>query len=171
MINEEITTKIEEQIFLAKHYKDDITLYQLDTIIADILNVTSVFKSNDNELIALKNFQRLVYRIDSFEKDNIVSNNVILFVTVGFNIDGTKNLKDDFSNILLYNISAPNIYDLDDTEKKEEFNSWISWATVIDKSIRKEIDEHRDDYTNEELKELLKNYVVNGIDNPMKNDE
>ncbi|MCM1053861.1 MAG: hypothetical protein NC483_07815 [Ruminococcus sp.] len=162
---DEILEAVEEELAQATHFT--ITLRQLDSCIVKRLNVPSVFDDGDSKILALKNCQLLCYYLSI--KSDKVYHNTILVVNVRIDIDNTPNIKNDLSNCLLDDeILCCDIFDLDNREDKERFDSYTRYAVMLTNDIEAELE--KDIYKdNENLrKEVLKNYVDNGILEPKK---
>lgn len=145
--------------------RDNITVEGLDKLLSSqILKiglVPHIFNSDDKELIAMKNFQRLVYYL-KYVDDKEYSNSAFCLIFEA-NLEDSNNIKPDFSNCLVRKGSLRyDIYDLDDKDVLEKFNNEKNLCVMLDDEIQEHI-QNNPKLTQDELKEVLNNYILMGF--------
>lgn len=147
--------------------RDNITVEGLDKLLSSqilkISLVPQIFNSNDKELIAMKNFQRLVYYISYIDEDNVEYPNSAFCLVFKVNLKDSNNIKPDFSNCLVEKESLRyDIFDLDDKDDRKKFNSEKKLCVMLNDEIQEHIRDNPD-LTQEELKEVMNNYILMGF--------
>lgn len=157
ILKRENLERIDEEIFLANNC-EELTVIQLDNILANRFSLDSVFKNQNQDLESLSRCQRLCYYVQ-YQDDKVYDS--VLVVIFDYDIDNTPRLKNDLSNCIVKNIRY-DILDLNDSKHLKMYNRNKHYACMLDEDIQEHLRYHHE-LTETERKDVLKSYIDNGL--------
>lgn len=155
---------IDSQIAFLKT-KTSITVKELDNILSKLILKTdsSVFSSNDETIIAMKNLHRLAYFVNFIDDDIEYSNSVFCLV-FGINLEDSYDITPDLSNCLVDTTKLRyDIFDLDDDSKLEQWQREVSTSLMLNEELKEFLKENPNP-SRDEFKSVLYNFTESGFE-------